>query len=84
MSQHIRQHNILDELTLLDSRGKEQTRISRIKVFGPSELVDRADRMNSSFPKKRRNLLRPVTFEEATYAPYMTLSMLLWMSGAGR
>lgn len=75
-SKDIKRHDILDELVLLDSDGRELTRVSRTIVFSASELGERADADEFLIPKRSGKLhYGPLIFDETTYEPMITLSL---------
>lgn len=75
-SEHVKHHNILDELYFIDKTGREQARVSRLTVFGKSDLRDLSTSDEFTAPgKSGEAYFGQVTFEAGTFAPHMTMSL---------
>ncbi|MEN8263737.1 MAG: histidine kinase dimerization/phosphoacceptor domain -containing protein [Nitrospirota bacterium] len=74
--QDIKLHNFVDELVLLDSSGRELTRVSRSVVYSPSELSERSEADEFLVPVRSGEIYYgPVTFDEKSYEPRIMLSL---------
>ena len=74
--QDIKLHNFLDELVLLDSSGRELTRVSRSVVYSPSELGERSEADEFLVPVRSGEIYYgPVTFDEKSYEPRIMLAL---------
>jgi PAS domain S-box-containing protein len=72
----IKHHNILDELVLLNSKGRELARVSRSIVYSPSELGERSNTDGFIIPARSgENYYGPLTYDKATHEPMIMLSM---------
>jgi len=75
-SEHVKHHNILDELSFVDKTGRERGRVSRTTVFSDADLRDLAGSDEFTVPRKTGEVyFGPVTFESGTFAPQMTISL---------
>ncbi|SPP99728.1 hypothetical protein NBG4_110031 [Candidatus Sulfobium mesophilum] len=76
MAEHVKHHNIVDELSFFDETGRERERVSRLSVYGAADLRDLSRNDEFAVPKKSGEAyFGPVTFEQSTFAPYMTMSV---------
>jgi two-component sensor histidine kinase/HAMP domain-containing protein len=74
--QDIKLHNFLDELVLLDSSGRELTRVSRSVVYSPSDLGERPEADEFLVPVRSGEIYYgPVTFDEKIYEPRIMLAL---------
>lgn len=72
----IKSHDILEELILLDSTGKELSRVSRSAVYTDSDLGDRSDTQEFIIPKESGKLYYgDLKYDEETFEPRITMSM---------
>jgi PAS domain S-box-containing protein len=72
----VKHHNILDELVLLNSKGRELARVSRSIVYSPSELGERSNTDGFIIPvRSGGNYYGPLTYDKATNEPMIMLSM---------
>jgi two-component sensor histidine kinase/HAMP domain-containing protein len=72
----VKLHNFIDELVLLDGRGRELTRVSRKVVYSASELGDRSDKDEFLIPSKSGKIYYgSMTFDKATNEPRIMLSL---------
>lgn len=70
--------NVYEELTLLDAQGKEQVRLSRMRVISADELGDRSGADEFQQPKATgETYFSPVRFDEATGESFMTIAIPL-------
>ncbi|NJD56325.1 MAG: PAS domain S-box protein [Nitrospirae bacterium] len=76
MSEHVKHHNIMEELSLIDKEGRERVRVSRVEVFRPEDLRDLREKDEFTVPSKTgETYFGPVTFESGTFIPHMTMSL---------
>ena len=76
MAEHMKHHNIVAELSFIDETGRERERVSRTTVYDAAGLRDLTRSDEFAVPKKDGNIyFGPVTFESATFAPHMTVSV---------
>ncbi|MBI5958745.1 MAG: GAF domain-containing protein, partial [Chloroflexi bacterium] len=67
---------VFNELTLLDRLGEEQIRLSRQVVFSEEDLRSRSESDEFVFASvDRQTYYSPVTLDESTGEPFMTLSL---------
>lgn len=89
-----RQYNVLsgllffgddfEELALLDAKGREQLRISRLAAFSAADLEDRSRLDEFKVPAMSgETYYGPVTFDEVTGEPFMTMSLPLISKRSG-
>jgi len=72
----IKSHDILEELILLDSTGKELSRVSRTAVYSASDLGERSDTHEFTVPKESGQIYYgPMMYDEETFEPRITMSM---------
>lgn len=70
--------NVYEELTLLDSQGQEQVRLSRSEIVPSAELINRSASDEFTQSKSSRELyISPVFFEEKSGTPYIILAQPL-------
>ena len=75
-SEHVKHHNIVDELSFIDQTGREKARVSRTEVFSGADLRDFAKSDEFAVPRKTGAVyFGPVTFESATFEPHFTISL---------
>jgi PAS domain S-box-containing protein len=76
MAEHIKHHNIVEELSFIDETGRERLRVSRRTVFHAADMRDLTKSDEFTVPRKSGEIyFGPVTFEGGTFAPYMTVSV---------
>ncbi len=74
--QDTKQQKVLDEFTLLDSKGVERAKVSRTIVYTPSELVDMSETDEFRIPASTGQMYYgPMSFDELTHEPRMKLSI---------
>ncbi|MCE9645940.1 MAG: GAF domain-containing protein [Chloroflexi bacterium] len=68
-----------EELSLLDSQGYEQVRLSSSEIVPSSELTNRSTEDEYTQPKSTRELyFSPVFFDEKSGTPYITIAIPLY------
>lgn len=71
-----RSHDILEELVLLDNKGKELSRVSREKVFVDKDLRDRSKSNEFMIPAESGEIYySPISYDEVTFEPRVTMSI---------
>jgi PAS domain S-box-containing protein len=76
MAEHMKHHNIVEELSFIDETGLERERVSRMAVYDAAGLRDLAMSDEFSVPRKTGDIyFGPVTFEGGTFVPHMTMSV---------
>ena len=72
----IKSHDILEELILLDSTGKELSRVSRTAVYSDSDLGERSDTHEFIIPKESGEIYYgDMMYDEETFEPRIMMSM---------
>src|SRR3990172_407748 len=71
--------DVYEELTLLDSRGQEQVRLSSLEIVAGADLIDRSTADEFINPKESRQIyFSPVFSAENTGTPFLTIALPLY------
>jgi signal transduction histidine kinase/ActR/RegA family two-component response regulator len=85
LSEMLAYQKVFEELTLLDSTGKEQIHVSRLHVITSADLADRASAPEFTIPSASGKIYySPVRFDPATREPLMTIAIPLLNQRTGR
>ncbi len=76
MAEHIKHHNIVEELSFIGKDGREKERVSRMTVYDATGLRDLSQSDEFTVPQKSgETYFGPVTFASGTFVPCMTMSI---------
>jgi hypothetical protein len=76
LSELLTHQNVLEELTLLDSEGQEQVRLSRLEIITAADLGERSGAYEFVIPKASgETYYSPVWFDEMTSEPLMRIAV---------
>jgi len=84
LSELLSHQDSFEELTLLDSQGQEQVRLSRLKIITPDALDSRAGADEFVTPQASGEVYySPVRFDEVSGEPLMTIALPLQNARTG-
>jgi signal transduction histidine kinase len=85
LSELLAYQKVFEELILLDTSGKEQIHVSRLRVITSADLTERAATPEFAIPIVTGNIYySPVRFDPATREPLMTIAIPMINQRTGR